>query len=105
METVEFIVADAMVPPFAAGAFAAAASLKMVDKLPRPLLHLQAADRLVRADNGQFLLSDPFSWSTDSAPPENWLGGNPDGPFAGHGLDDISALLRGDRQGLEHPCR
>ena len=103
MENVEFIVADAMYPPFAAGAFAAAVSLNMVDKLHRPLLHLQAADRLVRAEKGQFLLSDPFSWSTDSAPPENWLGGNPDGLFAGHGLDNITALLHGDMRMLEHP--
>ncbi len=102
MENVEFIVADAMHPPFAAGTFAAAASLNMVDKLPRPMLHLQAANRLVRAGKGQFLLSDPFSWSTESAPPENWLGGNPEGPFAGSGLDNITALL-GEENGELKP--
>ena len=101
VENVEFIVADAMCPPFASAAFAAASSLNMVDKLPRPLVHLQAANSLVRTGKGQFLLSDPFSWSTDSAPPENWLGGNPEGPFAGRGLDNITAVLRGDREGLE----
>ena len=86
---VEFIVADALVAPFASGAFSSVASLNMVDKLPKPLQHLKEANRLARRNHAQFLLSDPFSWSLQEADQEEWLGGKQEGRFAGYGLDNI----------------
>lgn len=89
----EFIVADAQALPFSSDRFAAVASLNMVDKVSRPLVHLREANRVAAPGPAQFLLSDPFSWSAEAAAPEDWLGGRKQGPFAGHGLDNIRALL------------
>ena len=43
-----------------------------------------------------FVLSDPFSWSTEAAKEEEWLGGKDTGPYAGRGIDNIIALLKGN---------
>jgi hypothetical protein len=51
----------------------------------------------------QFLFSDPFSWSTEVAPPGDWLGGTPDGPYAGRGRDNVIALLEGRLGALSPP--
>lgn len=96
-QNVEFMVADAMALPFASGAFSALASLNMVDKLPLPLKHLHEAGRLAYRDRAQILLSDPFSWSEQSADREYWLGGKPEGEFAGYGLDNIAGWLETPR--------
>ena len=93
----EFIVADAMALPFATGSFSALASLNMVDKLPLPLQHLQEAGRLAHRKKVQFLLSDPFSWSEQSADRKYWLGGKPEGDFSGYGLDNIAGWLERPR--------
>jgi len=97
-ENVEFIVADAQALPFASKSFSSLASLNMVDKLPNPLKHLEETVRLARRDKAQFLLSDPFSWSEQSAEQKDWLGGKPEGDFAGYGLDNITAWLRVGRE-------
>jgi len=89
----EFIVADAQALPFSSDRFAAVASLNMVDKVPRPLVHLREANRVAAPRQAQFLLSDPFSWSAEAAAPEDWLGGRRQGLFAGHGLGNIRGLL------------
>ena len=94
---IEFIVADAMALPFATGTFSALASLNMVDKLPLPLKHLQEAGRLAHRKKAQFLLSDPFSWSEQSADRQYWLGGKLEGEFAGYGLDNIAKWLERPR--------
>ena len=47
-----------------------------------------------------FSFSDPFSWSTEVAPEEDWLGGKPNGQFAGKGKNNIMALLEGKMGGL-----
>jgi hypothetical protein len=57
--------------------------------------HLAETNRVARADQAQFLFSDPFSWSTEVAPEEDWLGGKPKGHFPGRGKDNIIALLEG----------
>ena len=102
---VEFIVADAQALPFRSGAFASLASLNLVDKLPRPLKHLQEINRVACKKNVQFLFSDPFSWSADVARTQDWLGGTPDGPYAGAGIENIKALLDGRLDGLAPPWR
>ena len=65
------------------------------DKVPFPLKHLQEANRVAREREVQFVLSDPFSWSTEAAKEEEWLGGKDSGPYAGRGIDNIIALLAG----------
>jgi hypothetical protein len=44
-------------------------SLNMVDKLPKPLVHLAEINRLAQISGAQFLFSDPFSWSKEVARP------------------------------------
>jgi len=99
----EFIVADAQALPFRANLFSSAASLNMVDKVPQPMAHLSESNRVVEERNAQFLLSDPFSWSVEAAHAEHWLGGLETGPFSGHGLQNITAML-GDREGPMRPA-
>jgi uncharacterized protein YbaR (Trm112 family) len=99
---VEFIVADAQALPFRSNIFSSAASLNMVDKVPRPLVHLTESNRVVANRGAQFLLSDPFSWSEEAAREEDWLGGLDTGPYAGHGLQNIIAMLQNGHAPL-HP--
>ena len=99
-DRVEFIVADALALPFRAGSAASLASLNLIDKVASPLRHLEEMNRVARTAGAQFLLSDPFSWSEEAASEEHWLGGTTSGPFAGSGLDNIIALLAGDKERL-----
>jgi len=99
-ERVEFLVADAARLPFRSDVFAGLASLNLVDKMPKPLDHLREMDRVARAAQAEWLFSDPFSWSTDVAKESDWLGGTESGRFAGRGLENVCALLRGDGQEL-----
>ncbi len=92
---VEFIVADCQALPFRAGIFSAQASLNLIDKISKPMIHLKEVNRLAKQEEAQFLLSDPFSWSTDAANEKDWLGGKEKGPYSGRGMDNIMDLLRG----------
>jgi ubiquinone/menaquinone biosynthesis C-methylase UbiE len=92
-ERVEFIVADAQRLPFGAHTASSVASLNLVDKLPFPAVHLQEMNRVAGTSGSQLLLSDPFSWSTEAAEIDQWLGGKEDGPYAGKGMDNIVAFL------------
>lgn len=96
-EKVEFLVANALALPFKKKTFALFASLNLVDKVSSPIRHLQEMNRVTRDQNAQFLLSDPFSWSIEVAPVEEWLGGKAEGRFAGKGLANIAALLSDSR--------
>ncbi len=97
---VEFIVGDALALPFRTGIFSSLASLNVLDKVPRPLRHLQEMNRVALPEGVQLLCSDPFSWSEEVAPEEYWLGGTAKGPFAGYGLDNVAALLEEGREQL-----
>ena len=66
-DRVEFIVGDALALPFRSTSFSALASLNIADKVPLPLKHLQEVNRVAREKDVQFVLSDPFSWSTEAA--------------------------------------
>ncbi len=94
---VEFLVANALALPFRRKTFSLFASLNLVDKVPSPMRHLQEMSRVTADRNAQLLLSDPFSWSTDVAPVEEWLGGKAEGRYAGKGLANIAALLSDGR--------
>ncbi|WP_319547822.1 Trm112 family protein [Desulfogranum marinum] len=92
-EKVEFIVGNALALPLRSASIAAYASLNLIDKVPSPLRHLREMNRVTRDTDAQFLLSDPFSWSTEAAPVEEWLGGKKEGLYAGKGLDNVVGIL------------
>ena len=96
-DRVEFIVANALALPFRSKSIALFSSLNLLDKVPSPIRHLREMNRVTRDTKAQFVLSDPFSWSTEAATVEEWLGGKVDGPFAGKGLANVMALLADDR--------
>ncbi|WP_428560476.1 MAG: class I SAM-dependent methyltransferase [Solidesulfovibrio sp. DCME] len=75
--TAEFVRADALALPFGREVFGVAASLNVVDKLPAPRRHLRECQRVCAAP-ATLVVADPFSWSPDVAPPEQWLGGRPE---------------------------
>jgi uncharacterized protein YbaR (Trm112 family) len=100
---VEFIVADALTLPFRAKVSSSLISLNLVDKVPVPMKHLQEMNRVTRDEHAQFLLSDPYSWSEDVAPEQNWLGGQKQGPYAVRGQENIMRLLSGETH-LPYPA-
>ena len=79
------------------------ASLNLIDKIPYPLVHLKEMNRVAREGGVQFLLSDPFSWSSDIAKEEDWLGGTTKGLYSGRGMDNIHALLTGEKGEISPP--
>lgn len=95
-EKVEFVIADALALPFRTSMATSLSSLNLVDKVPVPIKHLREADRVIRDEKAQFLISDPFSWSEDVAPEHNWLGGRKQGPYASRGQERIMDLLTGE---------
>lgn len=99
-DKIEFIVGDIQALPFHSGAFSLLSSLNLVDKVALPLVHLNEMNRVAKKRQAQFLFSDPFSWSTEIAKQEDWLGGTDQGPYSGRGLDNVASLLAGERGGL-----
>ena len=99
-DRVEFVVANALALPLRQKSIALFSSLNLVDKVPSPIQHLREMNRVTRDADAQFVLSDPFSWSTEAASVEAWLGGTADGPFAGKGLANVAALLSGKKGNL-----
>lgn len=93
-KNIDFIVGDALALPFRQGSFATLASLNLIDKVPKPLQHLTELNRIARDDKAQLLFSDPFSWSTEVAAEEDWLGGTSKGRHAGRGMDNLITLLQ-----------
>jgi uncharacterized protein YbaR (Trm112 family) len=104
-DNIEFIVADALALPFRSGIFSAVSSLNVVDKVPKPIVHIAEINRTARKNGAQFLFSDPFSWSPAAARQEDWLGGTSTGSFAGRGKDNIIALLEGRKGDISPPWK
>lgn len=104
-ERVEFIVADCLRLPFRSDLFHAVTSLNVVDKVPSPLGHLKELNRVARLRGAECIVADPFSWSSDVAPPDEWLGGKTSGLFAGYGIDNIRKLLEGVHEFISPPWR
>jgi uncharacterized protein YbaR (Trm112 family) len=94
-EKTDFIVGDALALPFRQGTFSTLASLNLLDKVPKPLQHLTELNRIAHGGDAQLLCSDPFSWSSETALEQEWLGGTAEGPHAGRGMDNLSTLLQG----------
>lgn len=99
-DRIDFIVGDAQKIPFKSESATSLASLNLIDKVSQPFKHLEEMNRVTRKINAQFLLSDPFSWSTEAAEEKDWLGGTHDGPFSGRGLENIIQLLKEGANGL-----
>jgi SAM-dependent methyltransferase len=99
-DKVEFIVGDALALPFRSKTFFSLASLNLIDKVPLPIRHLKEMNRVAKEKDAQFLFSDPFSWSKDVSNEEDWLGGTDIGPYSGRGIENIMALLKGERNEL-----
>jgi len=93
---VDFIVADALALPFPRNLFSTVTSVNVLEKLPRPIQHLQEVNRILRKENGTFVFSDPFSWDATVSDPELWLGGKTEGKHKGRGIDNISRLFAGE---------
>jgi len=104
-DNVEFVVADVERLPFPSSRFGAVGSLNIVDKVSRPLQHLQEIDRVSKESGAQFLFSDPFSWSAELTSPDNWLGGKEHGSFRGKGYENIVDLFSGKISGLKKSWR
>lgn len=101
----DFLVGDALALPFRSAIFGSVSSLNIVDKVPKPLIHLQEINRVARRTSAQCLFSDPFSWSTEVADPADWLGGTAEGPFAGRGHENVQSILEGSLAGLRPEWR
>lgn len=99
----EFIVADALALPFPRKVFSLVGSLNLLDKVSKPLQHLQEMNRVAREKDSRFLFTDPFSWSPESAAVADWLGGKGEGPYAGPGIANVRRLLEGEG-GLLQPA-
>ncbi len=97
---VEFVVGDAQRLSFRMNSFSSVSSLNLIDKIPSPLAHLREMNRVADESNTQFLISDPFSWSSDVAKEEAWLGGVTEGVNAGKGIDNIRSLLATGGEGF-----
>ena len=104
-DKVEFIVGDAQVLPFRSRSFSSLASLNLVDKVPLPLVHLKEMNRIAQDSDAQFLFSDTFSWSSEVAREEDWLGGTHVGPFCGKGVGNVVSLLAGEKGELSPPWK
>jgi len=102
-QKIEFIMGDAQRLPFRSRLFSSLASLNLVDKIPVPLAHLKEMNRVARERGVQFLISDPFSWSSEVAREEDWLGGTYKGTFSGRGIDNLLSLMTGKPGGLMPP--
>jgi SAM-dependent methyltransferase len=93
---VDFIVADALALPFRRRAFAMAAAINLLEKVPDPLKHLTEINRVLRRQNAMFLFSDPFSWDEAVSLPERWLSGNGNTQYSPRGIDTMRRLLAGE---------
>jgi len=96
----EFLVGDAQRLPFKSASFSSLASLNLVDKVPKPLKHLEEMNRVAKPERAQFLFSDPFSWSEEVADPGNWLGGTRKGAYSGNGVKNVMDILNGRKNGI-----
>jgi SAM-dependent methyltransferase len=68
----EFMVADALDPPFEAGGFDAVTAVNLLDSVRVPTTLLGQMNGLL-ARGGRLLTACPYAWRADVTPPEEWL--------------------------------
>jgi SAM-dependent methyltransferase len=85
-----FVLADALDPPFRAGAFAFTAALNLVDTIPHPRVLLGQMDALL-AGGGRMVLTSPYAWREDVVERAEWLEDASTDP-----ADALRAILTGD---------
>jgi SAM-dependent methyltransferase len=93
---VDFIVADALALPFRQRAFATAAAINLLEKVPDPMQHLVEINRVLRDRSAMFLFSDPFSWDEAVSPPKMWLSGNGNAQYSARGIDTMRRIFAGE---------
>jgi SAM-dependent methyltransferase/uncharacterized protein YbaR (Trm112 family) len=95
-ERMSFWCADAAALPFAAGTFAGALSLNVLDCVHSPLGHLLELGRVL-ASGASALLSTPYDWSPGATPVEQWIGGHSQrGPGGGSSAQELRRILAPD---------
>jgi SAM-dependent methyltransferase/uncharacterized protein YbaR (Trm112 family) len=88
--------ADAEALPFAAGTFAGALSLNVLDCVRSPLGHLLELGRVL-APGAPALLSTPYDWSIAATPVEGWIGGHSQrGDAQGSSAAELRRILSAD---------
>ena len=93
---VDFIVGDALALPFRRRAFATAAAINLLEKVPEPLKHLTELNRVLRTEAAMLLFSDPFSWDETVSAPETWISGNGNTRYSARGIDTMRRLFAGE---------
>lgn len=90
-----FLVGDALRPPFLKGIFDSIASINLIDRVPNPIKVLKEINRLLKPQNSQLLVSDPFSWNITFTPKAKWLGGKSKGRFSGSTIKNLEEIFTG----------
>lgn len=113
-ERVDFWACDATVLPLQAGRIGLIQSLNLLDCVPSPAAHFEAATRLL-APGGVLALTTPWDWSPGATPVEAWLGGHSQrSPSEGSCQASLRRLASAstrplesvaDREGLRWPIR
>jgi SAM-dependent methyltransferase/uncharacterized protein YbaR (Trm112 family) len=99
-ENVDFWACDVAALPFAAGTFAAAAVLNVIDCVRNPRDVLAEAARVL-TPGGKAIITSPYDWSAAATPIETWLGGHSQ---RGNDHGSSAAVLRGLLTPGGHPA-
>ncbi len=91
------LVADAQFLPFPLGVFKELCAINLLDRVRSPYKVLMEIDRVMAKKEANLLIADPFSWDEGFTPKRNWLGGRLRGRFKGRGLDNLKALMGGEK--------
>jgi SAM-dependent methyltransferase/uncharacterized protein YbaR (Trm112 family) len=92
-ENVDFWGCDAAALPFAAGTFAFAAALNVLDSIYAPRELLGSIERVL-APGGKAVLTSPYDWAPAATALEGWLGGHSQrSPSGGSSQLAVRALL------------
>jgi SAM-dependent methyltransferase/uncharacterized protein YbaR (Trm112 family) len=92
-ENVDFWACDVAALPFAAGTFALASILNLIDCVRAPRDMLAEAARVL-APSAAAVITSPYDWSAVATPIETWLGGHSQrGAAHGDGASVLRALL------------
>jgi SAM-dependent methyltransferase/uncharacterized protein YbaR (Trm112 family) len=95
-DKIGFWCCDAAALPFAAGTFAGALSLNVLDCVQSPLGHLLELGRVL-APGAPALLTTPYDWSPAATPLAQWIGGHSQrGPAAGSSAEELRRILSPD---------